>query len=53
MNFNNGDNQHIQINRKSHIKRAKIKENSKNKRNYKDNSAHNLFMPQCMMGVID
>ncbi len=34
-------------------KTAKIKEYSKSKISYKDNSAHNLFMPQYMMGAND
>ncbi len=61
MNLTNGDEQPIQINRStlnfrkqdiihSHTT-AKIKDYSKSKISYKDNSAHNLFMPQYMMGA--
>ncbi len=60
MNLKNGDKQQIQINRtsqnklpKSHIKTAQIKETIKNKINHKDNSAHCLFMLQCMMGAVE
>ncbi len=31
----------------------KSKDYLKIKISYKENSAHNLFMPQCMMGTID